>query len=142
MAAGFQLNVITQEKTVLSEEVTAVTAPGTEGYLGIWRNHAPLVTGLIPGKLTVRGTDGRETIYALSGGFLEVSRNTVTILADAIERPSEIDVDRARRAAERARERLAGRREEEVDFDRAEAALKRALMRMRLGHHQETSHPG
>ena len=64
------------------------------------------------------------------------------ILADAIEKPAEIDVDRAKEAAERARQRLAGRLEPEFDAARAEAALKRALMRMRLGHHQETSHPG
>ena len=75
-------------------------------------------------------------MYCLTGGFLEVSRNVVTVLADAVEAPGEIDYDRAKQAAERARKRLDGPREE-IDVPRAEAALKRALLRMRLAHHQE-----
>ena len=127
----FRLFIITQAKTIFGGEVTSVVAPGSEGYLGIWANHAPLVTALVPGKLTVKGMDDNETVYALSGGFLEVSRNVVTILADAVEAPHEIDYDRAKAAAERARRRLDGSREN-VDVDRAEAALKRALLRMRV----------
>jgi len=138
MATPFRLNVITQSRTLLTAEVTSVTAPGSEGYLGIWANHAPLATELIPGKLTVKNLTGHETVYALCGGFLEVSRNVVTILADAVEAPAEIDYERARRAAERARKRLEGPRGD-IDVSRAEAALKRALVRMRLGHHQQPS---
>jgi len=111
--------------------VESIIAPGTEGYLGVLRNHAPLVTGLMPGKLTVGRLDGRRDMYALSGGFLEVRNNVATVLADALESPDRIDVERAKRAAERARKRLA-EREASLDVARAEAALKRALNRIRV----------
>ena len=128
---GFRLTVITQEKTVLDREVLSVTAPGTEGYLGIWRNHAPLVTGLDAGSLTVREADGRTDIYALSGGFLEVSRNVVTVLADTLELATEIDPKRAERSIQRANERLTAA-STELDLERVQATLKRNQMRLRL----------
>ena len=128
---GFRLAVLTQEKTTVDETVSSVTAPGTEGYLGILRDHAPLVTQLMPGKLTVKDLNGNETVYAISGGFLEVSHNTVTLLAESIEKGSEIDLARAEEAEKRARERLA-KKDTGVDIDRAEVALKRALNRKRI----------
>ncbi len=70
------------------------------------RDHAPLVTELMPGKLTVKDLNGDETVYVVSGGFLEVNHNTVTILSDALERPEDVDATRAEAAARRARERL------------------------------------
>lgn len=133
MAAPFRLSVITQARTLLTDEVTSVTAPGSEGYLGIWANHAPLVTMLVPGRLTIKDLQGNEKVYSISGGFLEVSRNVVTLLADSVEAPTDIDKERAKAAAERARERLAKRGPGIVDIDmtRAEAALQRALNRLK-----------
>lgn len=128
---GFRLTVLTEEKAVIDETVESIIAPGTEGYLGVMRNHAALVTGLMPGKLSVTRPDGKTADYAVAGGFLEVNRNTATLLADALELVVEIDPDRARQAADRARQRLA-QRESELDVTRAEAALKRALNRIRL----------
>jgi F-type H+-transporting ATPase subunit epsilon len=128
---GFRLTVLTQEKTTVDKTVGSIIAPGTEGYLGILRDHAPLVTQLMPGKLTVKDLDGNETVYAVSGGFLEVNHNTVTLLADSLELGTEIDLERAEAAAQRARERLA-RKQTGIDFDRAEIALKRALNRQRV----------
>ena len=128
---GFRLTVLTQEKTTVDKTVGSIIAPGTEGYLGILRDHAPLVTQLMPGKLTVKDLDGNETVYAVSGGFLEVSHNTVTLLADSLELGVEIDLERAEAAVQRARERLA-RKQTGIDFDRAEIALKRALNRQRV----------
>ena len=128
----FKLSVVTPEKVVLDQDVRALIAPGSEGYLGILTDHAPLITGLIPGKLTVTEPDNRQINYALSGGFLEVSNNVATILADAIETPEKIDVERAQRAEQRARERLAHRSDPNIDVVRAEAALARALNRQRL----------
>ena len=107
-------------------------APGSEGYLGVLTDHAPLITGLIPGKLTITEADNRQIDYALSGGFLEVSNNIATILADAIEAPQKIDVERAKKAEQRARERLVRRSDPNIDAARAEAALARALNRQRL----------
>lgn len=127
---GFRLTVFTQEKAVLDQQVLSIVAPGSEGYLGVLRDHAPLVTQLMPGKLTVKALSGDETIYVVSGGFLEVNRNTVTILADALERPEDIDPARAEAAAQRAREWLV-KGGKEIDVDRAEVALRRALNRLK-----------
>lgn len=130
MAETFHLSLLTPEKSFLEAEVTSIIAPGSEGYLGVLANHAPLITALVPGKLTIK-SDAGESIYAISGGFLEVSDNKATILADALEPPESIDVGRARRARERAEERLkdlSGR----VDTARAEAALARAINRIRI----------
>jgi F-type H+-transporting ATPase subunit epsilon len=131
VSQGFRLTVITQERTVIDREVAAVTAPGTEGYLGIWRNHAPLVTALDAGTLTVRETDGRTELYAVSGGFLEVSRNVVTVLADTLEHSAEIDPDRAKKSIDRALSRLTDTATE-LDTERVQAALKRNRMRVKL----------
>jgi F-type H+-transporting ATPase subunit epsilon len=86
---------------------------------------------LIPGKLTVKDKEGKELIFALSGGFLEVSNNIATVLADAVETPVEIDVDRARAALDRAKERLQTKNPE-IDHARAQAALSRALNRIKI----------
>jgi len=129
--SGFRLSVITQEETVVDRVVASVTAPGTEGYLGIWRDHAPLVTALMPGTLTVRETDGTTKLFALSGGFLEVSRNVVTILADALELASEIDPERAQRSINRANERL-NETATELELGRVQEALKRNQVRLKL----------
>jgi F-type H+-transporting ATPase subunit epsilon len=127
----FHLSLRTPEQSLLEAEVVSLTAPGSEGYLGVLAHHAPLITALQPGQLEIRDADQRTTVFAVSGGFLEVSENKATILADAVETPGEIDVDRAQRALERARERLRDT-SGSTDVARAEAALKRALNRLRI----------
>jgi F-type H+-transporting ATPase subunit epsilon len=131
MPESFQLTVLTPVRTLLDERVESLVAPGSEGYLGVLANHAPLITALIPGKLTVRQPGGETRVFALSGGFLEVSANRAVVLADAMEEPELIDVDRARRAAERARERLRDLHGG-WDVERAQAALARALNRAKV----------
>ena len=134
----FKLSVVTPEKPVIDQDAHSIIAPGSEGYLGILTDHAPLITALVPGKLSVTAQDNREANYALSGGFLEVSHNTVIILADAIEPADKIDLERAKRAEERARERLARRADPAIDVPRAEAALARALNRIRLAENSSS----
>jgi F-type H+-transporting ATPase subunit epsilon len=129
----FKLSVVTPEKTVFEQDVTSIVAPGAMGYLGILTDHAPLITPLIAGKLEVKDVLGKESIFFISGGFLEVSKNIATILADAMEKPQDIDIIRAKAAEKRARERLAHRSEKDVDGARAEAALRRAIWRQKLG---------
>ncbi len=132
MASLFKLTIHTPESTVLSEDVISVTAPGAEGYLGVLAHHAPLITSLTPGKLSIRKADGQMDEYAVSGGFLEVADNHATLLADSCEHTASIDVARAHEAERRARQRLHSR-ESAVNVARAEAALKRAVNRQRLG---------
>ena len=100
------LEIITAERSVYEGEVDMVIAPGLDGQLGILPRHAPLMTILKPGELTVKKS-GEEDIYvAVSGGFMEVIGNRVSVLADACERSDEIDEQRAEEAMRRAQERL------------------------------------
>ena len=125
------LEIITAERQVYSDEVDMVIAPGIDGQLGILPRHAPLMTILKPGELTVR-KEGEEDLYvAVSGGFMEVLGNRVSILADACERSDEIDEERAQRAVQRAQERLANR-DSDMDLEKGMASLSRAQARVNL----------
>jgi F-type H+-transporting ATPase subunit epsilon len=125
------LEIVTPERIVLSEEgVESVTVPGSEGELTLLPEHAALMTGLRPGPLVVR-KGGTETDIALSGGFLEIKDDKVTILADTAERSDEIDASRAEAARQRAQAAL---RERQADVNIAEvmASLERAQARIRV----------
>ncbi|NLI15353.1 MAG: F0F1 ATP synthase subunit epsilon [candidate division Zixibacteria bacterium] len=128
----FKLSAVTPEKIVFEQDVSSIVAPGALGYLGILTDHAPLITPLVIGRLEVKDISGKESIFFISGGFLEVSNNIATILADAIEKPQDIDIERAKNAEKRARERLAHRNDPGIDVARAEAALQRAMWRQKI----------
>ncbi|MBI1964540.1 MAG: F0F1 ATP synthase subunit epsilon [Candidatus Rokubacteria bacterium] len=131
MADRLTLEVATPMRLAVSAPVDEVVAPGVEGYFGVLPGHAPFLTTLGIGELTYRV--GREEHHlALVGGFAEVRNDKVIVLADAAERPEEIDRARAERARERAERRLSGRAADDVDFARAQAALMRALMRLHV----------
>jgi F-type H+-transporting ATPase subunit epsilon len=124
------LRVVTPNRQVVREDVEEIQAPGREGYLGILPGHAPLLSELKAGEMTYR--QGREVRrLALSGGFLEVLPEQVTVLAETAERPEDIDVARARAAKERAEKRLQSP-DPEVDINRASVALQRALIRLQV----------
>lgn len=128
----FKLTVVTPEKTVLERDARSIVAPGSEGYLGVLSNHAPLITALRPGILSVKDEKGEESFYSLSGGFLEVSANVATILADSIESADNIDVERAEESLKRARERLLHRADLQLDTERVQASIERARNRLNL----------
>ena len=125
------LNIATAERETYSGEADYVVAPSTEGQATILPRHAALMTTLMSGELRFRDEDSPEQSIALSGGFMEVLNDEVTILADAAERPDEIDVARADDAMQRARDRIASHAVE-VDIERALASLRRAQTRVRL----------
>jgi F-type H+-transporting ATPase subunit epsilon len=129
---NLHLEVVTPEKVMVSQEVEIVVAPGSLGEFGVLEGHVPFLTGITPGE--VRYTSGGQTEHlAVTNGFAEVSDNKVSILVDAAEKARDIDMERARKAMERAQQRLAkDRGAEDIDFSRAEAALKRAIMRMKV----------
>ncbi len=127
----FRLEIVTPQKSVFSGEIESFTAPGASGSFQILRNHAPFLSTITVGEVKIRDVSGNESLYSTSGGFVEVSHNHVTFLAETIEKNAEIDVERARSAKERAETRL---REKEpgIDFARARAALLRAVNRMKV----------
>ncbi len=127
----YLLTIVTPEKIFYEDDVVSLIAPGSEGYLGVLTDHAPLITALVPGKLTVKDDKNQELFFAIGGGFMEVFKNQVTILAHSIEFVDDIDYERAKKALERARQRLRSK-EKEIDIPRALTALHRAENRCRL----------
>ena len=131
MADRLTLEIATPMRLLVSEPVDEVIAPGSEGYFGVLPGHAAFLTTLGVGELTYR--KGREEYHlAVAGGFAEVRNDKVIVLADAAERPDEIDRERAERARQRAEQRLSGRTQEEIDYARCNAALIRALTRLHV----------
>lgn len=131
----FQLEIVTPEKTVYSGEVESLRAPGTEGGFGVLAGHHPMLASLDIGRMTFSDREQGSMSVAISGGFAEVRRDRVTVLAETAEFSQEIDVTRAEAARDRARERLEKRREQQTDQARARLALARAINRLRIGSH-------
>jgi F-type H+-transporting ATPase subunit epsilon len=127
--ATFRLEIVTAERMVFSDDVSAVIAWGVEGQLGILPHHAPLMTMLQPGDILIR-KDKEEEFFVISGGFLEVRPDKVIILADACERVDEIDIARAEEAKRRAQETMKAA-PLSADAATAEAALRRSLARLK-----------
>ena len=116
---AFALEVVTPERVAYSGQVASLQAPGSEGSFGVLAGHVPLLTSLQIGGLRFVEEDGNEVQMAISGGFVEVGREQVAVLAETAERVEEIDVARAEAARQRAEERLARVQEERVDVARA-----------------------
>ncbi len=139
------LEIITAESVLFEGEVDALVAPGSEGELGILPQHAALMTMLQPGELRYR-VGGEESFLTVTGGYMEVVNDQVTVLADAAERVEEIDESRAQEAIQRAQERIANRTED-MDLERALGSLRKAQMRMtvvarRRRRREQTGSPG
>ncbi|MGE0126787.1 MAG: F0F1 ATP synthase subunit epsilon [Blastocatellales bacterium] len=130
MADKLNLEVITPEKLALREQVDEVVVPGVGGELGILPDHTPLISQLQTGVLSYRQGAEKKQMH-VSGGFVEVASDRVSVLSDVAESPEEIDVERAQRAKDRAERRLASRGDD-VDFNRAELKLQRAMIRIQL----------
>jgi F-type H+-transporting ATPase subunit epsilon len=130
MPDTFQLEIVTPEKKVVDTAATEAQIPGKNGYLGVLPGHAPLITELAVGEITYRD-GGQEQHLAVAWGFAEVLPDRVTILAETAERPSEIDVERARQAKERAEQRLTSG-DTNVDVERSLDALHKAETRLEV----------
>jgi F-type H+-transporting ATPase subunit epsilon len=130
MAETFKIEIVTPDRQVVDDVAEEMQIPGRNGYLGVLPGHAPLITELGAGAISYR--KGSHTEYlAVGWGFAEVLPGRVTILAETAERADEIDVERARKAADRAEEHLRGK-DPDVDFRLVEAALQRALVRLQV----------
>lgn len=130
MAGTFQLQIVSADRSLVSETVDEIQVPGAEGYFGVLPGHTPLLASIGTGELWYR--QGSETSYvSLSGGFAEVQPDRVTILAQIAERADEIDIARAEAAKRRAEERLS-RPTMDVDSERARVALLKSLIRLQV----------
>lgn len=126
---NFQLKIITPERVFYEGQAVMVEFNTTEGEIGVYKNHIPMTVIVKPGILTITEEDDNLKEAALHAGFVEILPDKVTIMAEIIEWPSEIDVERAEKAKERAEDRLE-HKTDETDVLRAETALQRAIARL------------
>ncbi len=131
------LEIITPKKTVFKEKVDVLEAPAVDGLIGILPRHAPLITALKTGVIRVK-QETNERYISVSEGIMDVKPDQVNVVARTAELPEEIDVERAKKAKERAKERLE-ESSSKIDNARAEGALERAMARIKAAekHHNE-----
>jgi F-type H+-transporting ATPase subunit epsilon len=135
-----QLEIVTPERLAYSDEVDAVTLPGSEGELGVLPHHAPLVSTLGVGELRIR-KGGTEESFAIVGGFLQVLPDKVVVMAETADMASEIDLEKAQQARREAEKALDSGYVEGADLSLARAALQQALLRERLAQHRHREGP-
>jgi len=138
--ATIKLDIVTAERSVYSDEVDIVIAPGIDGELGILPRHTPLMTMLQPGEL-IAHKGNEEYSLAISGGFLEVRPDRVIVLADSAERAEEIDIARAEEAKKRAEKLMSEKYAPGVDAGSVEAALRRSMVRIKVAERRKKKAP-
>lgn len=127
----YNLEIVTPKRIVFKAQVTSFNAPGVVGGFQVLKGHAPLLSAIGIGEVKLVDVDGREHRFATSGGFVEVRENNVVMLAETAERATEIDLQRAEAARDRAKKRIEEKKVE-TDIERARAALQRALNRLKV----------
>ena len=127
--ADINLEIISPDKKVFADQVDSITIPGTLGSFQVLKNHAPLMSSIEIGVITVK-KNGTTLHFSTSGGTVEVLNNKVLLLSDSVENITDIDLNRAEQAKQRAEERLSQKNKEEIDEARAVAALNRAINRI------------
>ncbi|NLY78638.1 MAG: F0F1 ATP synthase subunit epsilon [Lysinibacillus sp.] len=126
-----QVNIVTPDGPVYDSEVAMVIAKTVSGEIGVLPGHIPLVAPLDISAIKIKEADGSNNVVAVSGGFIEVRPEKISILAPAAEVAETIDIARAKAAKKRAEERLQSK-SDDIDFKRAELALKRAINRINV----------
>lgn len=130
MASSFSLSIVTPERTVLTGDAASLQVMAAEGSIGVLPGHAPMLAQLGAGECVVRLASGESHTLAVAGGFVDVARERVTVLADTAEFADEIDATRAEQALSRARDMLSG--VSAADREEAVAAMRRAQARLRV----------
>ena len=134
-----RLEIVTAERILFEGEVDVVVVPGADGEIGVLPKHAALMTVLQPGELRYRTGDSEEQ-FVVTGGFVEVRGDRVSVLADAAEHIDEIDMARVEEAIARAQERIAEQKED-VDLERALSSLRRARVRLNVTRRRRGGRP-
>ena len=127
----FELHILAAERSFYEGPCESLILPLTEGMYGIQANHVNMIAGVVPGELTYRVPVGVDEHAACSRGMVKVENNEVTVLVDTVERPEEIDVNRAQRAADEAKEELLKKRSRQ-EYMKAQMELARAMSRLRV----------
>lgn len=129
-----QCDIVTQEKTVYSGQVSSVSLPGSEGRMGVLPNHSAMLTTLGFGEVVVRPLAGDEEFFAIGGGFAEIQPNRIVVLADSAEQAEDIDLERAERARAEAEKLMKeGVPDDPERYAQIQASLMKAQIRLDVG---------
>jgi ATP synthase F1, epsilon subunit len=131
---SFDISILAADKPFFNGKCESIIIPTSDGLYGIWANHQNLISDIIPGMLEMRKQNGETVIAAVSEGIVKVEDGNVLVLVDTIELPEEIDINRAKRNADRAKEELLQKRSIR-DYYQAQARMARALNRMKVKNH-------
>lgn len=131
MDTTIQVDIVSAEGEIFAGPARVVFLPATEGEIGVYPRHAPLLTMLKPGEVRVQTTDGEEHSFYVGGGALEVQPHRVTVLADTAARARDLDEAAALAAKQRAQEALTGRLDK-ISYAEAQAELARAAAQLKL----------
>lgn len=130
MATTVHCSIVSAEQEIFSGLVEAVIATGTDGELGIYPGHTPLLTGVRPGPVRLMLEGGEEEVYFASGGYLEVQPTAITILADTALRADDLDEAAAQEAQNKAAQELADNKSD-IDFGRVQADIQETAAMLR-----------
>lgn len=132
---SFKIQILACDKAFYIGECESLIVPTNDGLFGVWADHTNVIMAIIPGELTYRIPGQEDQKAVVSNGMIKIEDNEVLILVDAIERPEEIDIHRAQRAADRAKEEMLQKRSLR-EYKLAEANLARAINRLKAKKHQ------
>jgi len=131
MAEGFTLSIVAPDRALLEEPIRSVVLPAQNGYLGALKGHEPLIASLKPGYIEYQDEQGQRHYVAVTGGFVEIVDNKVSVLADFAERSTEIDVSRAEAELEKARQALRGG-DSPMSNEQAFEEIEKATIRLKV----------
>jgi F-type H+-transporting ATPase subunit epsilon len=131
MAKLMSIDIVTPEKKIFEGKMRGITAPGIDGEFGVLPEHAPFATVLAPGVVEFTREDGTRDIMAVSGGYVEVTREKVILLVETAERPDEVDVETIKRRKEEQERLLKAKDKKDVDYDAIQIALIKEMRHLR-----------
>ena len=129
--SSFKVHILAADESFYEGECESLVVPTSNGQYGIWANHANTISAIVPGEMLYRLPGGQEQRAAVSSGMVKIENNEVLVLVDSAERPEEIDANRAKRAADAAREALL-QKQSFREYQEAQVTLARAIARLRV----------
>ena len=131
MAKLMNIDIVTPEKRIFEGKIKELTAPGTDGEFGVLPEHAAFATALEPGVVTIVKENGEKDMLAVSGGYIEVTREKIVLLVESAERAGEVDLETLKRRKEEKEKLLKTKDRKDVDYDMIQVTLAREIARLR-----------
>jgi F-type H+-transporting ATPase subunit epsilon len=131
MAKLMSIDIVTPEKKIFEGKIRSMEAPGIDGEFGVLPEHAPFATVLAPGVVELVSEDGKKELMAVSGGYVEVTREKIILLVETAERPEEVDVETLKRRKEEKEKMLKAKDKNDVDYDSIQIALIKEISRLK-----------